>query len=151
MNKAATIDAKLMQPFHSMAKALEMAEVPFLIFIGTNRAPFVEQASALLNATVLYTSQKRFEEQMQASLPDEEYLFVVIDQPLAKDSYGLIHGYLAARDVMGADNSELETLGVEPPAAAHRLVLLTDRAVFEKQHASGQHSLSELCTRIAVS
>jgi len=151
MNKDVAIDAKLMKPFYSMAKALEMAEVPFLIFTGTNRTLFVDQASALLSATVLYTSQKRFEEHMQASLPNEEYLFVLIDQPLAEDSYRLIHGYLAARDIMGADDSELEALGVEPPAARHRLVLVTDRAVFEGQRPSVQRSLSEMCTPIAVS
>lgn len=151
MNEDVAIDAKLMQPFYSMAKALEMAEIPFLIFIGTNRTPFVDQASTLLGATVLYTSQKRFEEHMQGSLPNDEYLFVVIDQPLAQDSYRLIHGYLAARDVMGADNSELETLGVQPPAASHRLVLVADRATFDGQDPSVQHALSEMCTRIAVS
>jgi hypothetical protein len=150
MNQDVAIDATLKQPFYLMAKALDMAEIPFLIFTGTRRALFVEQASALLSATVLYTSQKRFEEQMQASLPNEEYLFVLVDQPLAKEAYRLIHCYLAARDVMGADNSELETLSVEPPAARHRLALIADRPDFEAQHASVQRQLSEMCTLIAV-
>lgn len=151
MNKDEAIAPTLMQPFYSMAKALKMAEIPFLIFTGANRTLFVDQASAVLGATVLYTSQKRFEEQMRGSLPNEEYLFVVVDQPLAQPSYRLIHGYLAARDVLGADNSELETLGVEPPAASHRLVLVADLATFEGQHPSVRHGLSEMCTRIAVS
>jgi hypothetical protein len=149
MGENRAIDAKLAGPLYSMTKALSMAETPLLFCSGPDRRLLVEQASAILNATVVYSSQQDFEAQLLASLLNDKYLFVVIDRPLTPVAYRLIHGYLAARDVMGADDSLLAELGVEMTAAGHRLVLLTDRATFASHPATEQRRLLELCTCIA--
>jgi len=151
MSKNIAVDTKYLQPFESMARALEMAEVPLLFFSGQDLARFVEQASAVLGCTVVYSSQPDFEAQVLASLPSFDYLFVVIDLPLMGKAYKLVHAYLAARDVFGADHSLLANLfNAKPPAAEHRMVLLVGRDTFAAHGSAEQRQIAELCTRIAV-
>ena len=151
MSASAPIDDRFLQPLQSTAKAFEMAEVPMLIFVGSGLDDYTEQVSALLGSTVVYSSQADFEQQLLASIKRAGYLFAVIDKPLAGRAYRLVQAYLAARDVVGADDTRLaQGFNAGPPHKDHRLALLVDRATFEAHSLVERRSLSELSTRIAV-
>jgi hypothetical protein len=151
MSQPVNIDAKYLQPFESMARAFEMGEVPLLFFSGADLSRFVEQTSAALGGTVVYSSQPDFQAQVLASLPGFDYLFVVIDRVLAGKAYQLVHAYLAVRDVMGADASLLARgFGAKPPAAEHRMALFVRQDTFAAHGPAEQRQLAELCTRIGV-
>jgi hypothetical protein len=152
MSQPVNIDAKYLQPFESMALAFEMGDVPLLFFSGgADLSRFVEQTSAPLGGTVVYSSQPDFQAQVLASLRDPDHLFVVIDQVLAGKAYQLVHAYLAMRDVMGADASLLaQGFGAQPPAAEHRMALFVRQDTFAALGPTEQRQLAELCTRIAM-
>ena len=151
MSEQPSIDPRFLRPLESMGKALEMAEVPMLIFTGPGLDDFADQTSALIGGRVIYSSQATFEAQSVASIKQSEYLFVVIDQPLSGRAYGLVHAYLAARDVMGADLEPMKTqFAVASLPTEHRLILLVEQAVFARHEPARQRTLSELATRIAV-
>lgn len=145
------IESRFLRTVESMARAMEMAEVPMLIFVGPTLDDYVDQASAALGGTVVYTSQNDFLSQVLASLRQPAHLFVVVDQPLSGRSFELIHACLMARDVMGADPSELSGgFGSPPPHADHRLILLLEQATLLSHSVQHQRVLLELSTRIAV-
>jgi len=150
MSKTPEIDSNFLEPLESAMLNLETGNIPLIVFAGGNSRRFAAQVAAAINATVLYVSQKDFEAQFRASLKEEHALFVVIDQTLAGRSLDLLNGYLAARDVMGADNSKLAALGIAPPAAGHQLAILVDKAVLAKHAMAIQQHLTEFCSVTGV-
>ena len=150
MGKSAPVDTRFLQPLESMAKGLEMAEVPLMLVAGNSLATFVEQASAVIGAAVIYTSQADFEAQFRASLPKFEYLFIVIDCTLTDRTYRLLYAYMLVRDVLGSDDSELKQLGLGAPHEKHRVVLFVDLKTFESLDSAQQETMSDFCTRIVV-
>jgi hypothetical protein len=146
------LDERFLQPVESMARAMEMAEVPLLVMRASDHAAFVDQVVAMLGGTVIYTSQSDFVAQMLASMKSFDHLFALIDTPLTQKTYDLVRAYLAARDIMGADNSQLAAgFNAPPPDAKHRLILVVDRSVFDRHAESEKRALAEFCTVIAVS
>ena len=150
MSKTPEIDDSFLAPLESAMLSLETGSIPLMVFAGANSRRFVTQVAAAVGAVVVYVSQKDFDAQFRASLKQEQTLFVTIDQTLAGRSLELLNGYLAARDIMGADNSKLAGLGVAPPAAGHRLVLLIDKPVFANHAMAIQRHLAEYCTVVGV-
>jgi hypothetical protein len=150
MSTGSEIDGSFLGSLESATLALETGTIPLLVFAGANSRRFVSQVSAALGATVIYVSQKDFDAQFRASLKREDTLFLLIDQPLAGQSLDLVNGYLAARDVMGADNAKLAKLGIAAPLKTHRLMLLIEKPVFAKHDRATQHHLAEFCQVIGV-
>jgi hypothetical protein len=150
MTQTPQIDHAFLEPLESALLSLEAGQIPLLIFAGSNSRRFVAQAAAGVGATVVYVSQADFDAQVRASLKQDDTLFVVIDRTLEGKSLDLIYGYLAARDIMGADNSKLEKLRIPPPSDMHRLALLNDKPVFDGHSDAIQRHLAEFCTVIGV-
>jgi hypothetical protein len=151
MGENVNIESRFLQPFYSAANAMQMAEVPLLIAQNEDHTRLVDQMSAALGGTVLYSSQPDLVNQALASLRGVDYLFIIIDRPLAGKAHDLVRAYLAARDIMGADPSALkEKFGAKPPHADHRLVLAVGRRVFNLQPDPDRRHLAEFCTVIAV-
>jgi hypothetical protein len=151
MNNVPSIDNGFLAPLESAMLGLETGAIPLIVFAGANSRRFVAQVSAALGATAIYASQKDFEAQFRASLKREETLFVMVDQPLGGRALDLVNAYLAARDIMGADNSLLAKLGSSPPLDGHRLTLLVEKAVLARHHVGTQQHLAEFCRVIGVS
>jgi hypothetical protein len=129
-----------------------MSEVPLLLMHANDHVTFVEQVSNALGGTVIYASQSDFVEQALATLEEPNYLLVVIDQPLVKRAYKLVHAYLIARDIMGADMSALvDGFNVVDLHPRHRMALIVDQAVLGRHENTAQSQLRDLCTVIAVS
>jgi len=150
MGKDPEIDGSFLAPLESAMLSLETGTVPLLVFAGANSRRFASQVSAAIGATVVYVSQKDFDAQFGASLKKAQTLFVVVDQTLSGRSLDLLTGYLAVRDIMGADNSKLAALGVAPPAAGHRLALLLEKPTLANHAMAIQRQLAEYCTVIGV-
>ena len=150
MSKVPEIDSSFLEPLESTMLALETGAVPFIVFAGANSRQFVAQVSAAFGATVIYVSQKDFDAQFRASLKKEDTLFLLIDQPLTAQTRDLVNAYLAARDIMSADNSKLGKLGIAQPAKGHRLTLLIEKTILAKHDMATQHHLAEFCQVIGV-
>ena len=146
------IDDRFLEPFESVGIALETAQIPLLFIRASDQAAFVDQAATALGGTVIFTSQADFVEQMLASMAGFDYLFAVINEPLGSKPFNLIRGYLAARDIMGADlSAQAAQFSADLPHEQHRLILMVDRKVFDRHDHSQQQQLAELCMIIAVS
>ena len=150
MNSTPKVDGNFLEPLESAMVALETNQVPLLIFVAANSRRFADQVSGALSAMQTYASQKDFEAHFHASLKASATLLIHIDQPLAGRSLLIVNAYLAARDIMGADNSQLAKLGLPAPSAKHRVMLLVEKTVFERHDASIQSHLAEFCRSIGV-
>ena len=145
------IDSRFREPFESAALAMETTQIPLLIAQSDNHVRLVDQMSATLGGTVLYSSQPDFVNQALASLRRSDALFVIIDKPLAGKPNDFVRAYLAARDIMGADPSVLkQKFGANPPHADHRLVLAVSRRVFNLHSEPDQRHLAEFCMVIGI-
>ena len=151
MSNGVKLDERFLQPVESMGIALEVAHIPLIMAAANDQVAFAEQVASLLGGTVVYTSQPDFVEQMLASIIGFDYLFAVIDKPLMQIPKKMIHAYLDARDSMGPILSPLaDGFGAEAPHPEHRLILLVDRAVFDRHDDDEQRWLAERCTIIGL-
>ncbi len=152
MGQPPKVDDRFLKPLYLVAKAVKMSEIPLLVMRASDCVVFLDQASQAMGGTVIYASQPQFVDQALASMAEPDYLFVVIDQPLGTEPYRFVHAYLSARDIMGADPSEFAGgFNAEPPHPEHRMILLIDQLVFNRQESRTQRELRELCTVVAVS
>lgn len=150
MSGAPQIDQAFLEPLESALLALETRQVPLLIFAGAKMRRFVDQVSDALGATAMYTSQDDFEAQCRSSFRADDTLLILVDKPLAGKSLEIVYAYLSARDIMGADRSQLAKLGLPALADGHRMMILIDKTVFDRHDASVQSRLAEFCTVIGV-
>jgi hypothetical protein len=151
MSNDVKLDERFLEPVESMGLALETAQVPLIIASANDLVAFVEQVASLLGGTVVYTSQPDFVEQMLASMRGFDYLFAVIDRPLAQTPKKMIRAYLDARDLISPNRSALaDGFGAEAPDPKHRLILLIDRAVFDRHDDDEKRALAERCTVIGL-
>jgi hypothetical protein len=150
MSKQPNLDERFKKPLYSMAKAIEMREVPLLVMSEADQWAFVAQATALLGGTVVYAAAQDAAQQILSSIVQRDYLFLIIEESLGKEVFNLIRYYLEARDVLGdVDTFLAQKYAAYPIHADHRLIQLIDREVLQQQPA--QHSLLKLSTVIHVS
>jgi hypothetical protein len=151
MSKDVDLDERYLEPLESMMLALETAQVPLIVTSANDVVAFAQQVAPLLGGTVVFTSQPDFAEQMLASMRGFDYLFAVIDKPLAQASKKLVRAYLDARDLLGPSLSALaDGFGAKAPDPKHRLILLVDRAVFGRHGDDDKRALAERCTVIGI-
>ena len=150
MSSTPQIDAAFLEPLESALLALETRQVPLLIFVGAKLRRFVDQVSDALGATAMYASQDDFAAQCRSSFRTDDTLLILVDKPLAGKSLEIVDAYLAARDIMGADNAQLAKLGLPALADGHRLMVIVEKAVFDRHDAAVQSRLADFCRVIAV-
>ena len=152
MGEVPEIDQRFLAALESAVIALEIGAIPLIIFADANPRRFIAQVSAALGATVVYVSQKDFGDQFRASMKrGEDTLFVMIDQQLKGKTLQLVNAYLAARDSMGAENTQLQKLSMSVPVDGHRMALFIEKPVFATHDMDVQEHLAEFCNVIGVS
>ena len=130
--------------FESLAKMLEIREVPLIILRLTDLEAFNEQLSGLVRGTVIFSSQDDFREQLLRNISTGDFLVVVIEHRLSSKDFDLIGAYLRAHDILLDDSKrrELDVDGVVP-SPEHRMVLVVDNDTFNSYDAERARFLRE--------
>jgi hypothetical protein len=144
------IDDRFLEPFYSMVKAIEMAEVPLLVLSEQDQWSFLEQAQAVLRGIIVYGSAPDARQQLLAAVGDDTYVFVAVDGPLAGDVFEAVEYYLRTRDIIPSMTPELSVRFEDYPIAeGNRLILVSSRQMLQTE--PHRKVLGELATVIAIS
>lgn len=151
MDENQDIDQRFRRPMYLLVKALEMSEVPLLLFNNQDSFPFLEQVAGILDGQVIYASSGDATDQLLSLLGSARYIFLVIDVDLNDQVYDAISYYLHMRDVTPGWEPELERRYQNHPInPKNRLTIVTELDILRAQRPERRRHLQELSTVIAV-
>lgn len=151
MNENRSIDQRFRQPMYSLSKALEMSEVPLLLFTNQDSFPFLKQAAGILHGRVIYANSGDATDQLLALLGSAGCIFLVIDAELNDQVYDAISYYLHKRDIAPEWEPELERRYQNFPInPENRLILAAELDMLRVQRPERQRHVQKLSTVIAV-
>jgi hypothetical protein len=79
---------RFLQPLETMGHALSTSQVPLLIVAESDQYRFVQQISALIGGTVVYSLTPNAAEQLRKDLRSDHYFFLIISEANSRGSPG---------------------------------------------------------------
>lgn len=151
MSEKQPIEERFSRPFYSMARALQMKEVPMLVMREEDQSAFIQQVTSLIGGTVLYSTASDVGEQVLENIAEPRDLFLLIEEPLAQDLSLIVSYYLENRDILQEAQGLQERFKGYPIHPDHRLILVVEASILESQPNGLRQYLRELSTVIFVS
>jgi hypothetical protein len=146
-----SVDERFIRAMHSLVRALEMREVPLLLFDNQDPFPFLEQAAEMLRGSVIYASSADAKDQLLELLGSPGYIFLVVDAELSDPTYDVISYYLHMRDILPDWEPELERRYQDFPINPdNRLALIAELGIMQGQSSDRRRHVQKLSTVIVV-